>query len=52
MQFTSFEVAVTSENLTVRCLDRDQNEFDRVVIAPDGKVVEDHPGEAMMYIEY
>ena len=52
MQFTSFEVAVTAENITVRCLDRYQNEFDRVVIAPDGKVIEDAPGEAMMLLEY
>jgi hypothetical protein len=52
MQFTSFEVAVTGENITVRCLDRYQNEFDRVVIAPDGKVIEDAPGKAMLYLEY
>ena len=52
MQFTSFEVAVTAENITVRCLDRDQQEFDRIVIAPDGRVTEDVPGGIMMYFEY
>ena len=52
MQFTSFEVAVTSESITVRCLDRNQQEFDRIVIAPDGKVTEDAPGTPMMYFEY
>ena len=52
MQFTSFEVAVTSESITVRSLDRNQQEFDRIVIAPDGKVTEDAPGTSMMYFEY
>ena len=52
MQFTSFEVAVTTESITVRCLDRNQQEFDRIVIAPDGKVTEDAPGTPMMYFEY
>ena len=52
MQFTSFEVAVTSESITVRCLDRDQKEFDRIVIAPDGRIMEDAPGAPMMYFEY
>ncbi|MBO5695143.1 MAG: metallophosphoesterase [Lentisphaeria bacterium] len=52
MQFTSFEVAVTSESITVRCLDRNQQEFDRIVIAPDGKITEDVPGTPMMYFEY
>lgn len=52
MQFTSFEVAVTSESITVRCLDRNQQEFDRIVIAPDGKITDDAPGTPMMYFEY
>ena len=52
MQFTSFEVAVTAENITVRCLDRDQQEFDRIVIAPDGRITEDVPGGIMMFFEY
>ena len=52
MQFTSFEVAVTTESITVRCLDRNQQEFDRIVIAPDGKITEDVPGTSMMYFEY
>lgn len=52
MQFTSFEVAVTALGITVRCLDRAQQEFDRVVIAPDGSIVEDVPGKIMLYEEY
>lgn len=52
MQFTSFEVAVTAENITVRCLDRDQQEFDRIVIAPDGRITEDAPRTPMMFFEY
>ncbi len=52
MQFTSFEVSVTAECIAVRCLDRNQQEFDRVVIAPDHKILQDAPGEAMLYFEY
>lgn len=52
MQFTSFEVSVTSDGITVCCLDRDQQEFDRIVIAPDGSILCDAPGDAMQYFEY
>ncbi len=52
MQFTSIDVEVSGDCLTVHSRDRYQNEFDCVTITPDGVITEVNRNEEFRYYEY
>lgn len=52
MQFTSIDVEVTADALTVHSRDRYQQEFDCITIAPDGTVTEISSSEEFKYYEF
>ena len=52
MQFTSIDVEVTGDKLTVHSRDRYQQEFDCFAISKDGVVSEISRDETFKYYEY
>ena len=52
MQLTSFEVTVDANGISVDSLDREQNIFDHIFIAPDGSVTEKNVSGEFKYYEF